>query len=424
MGSYLSRVLDAEIDELMSGVAALALEGPKGVGKTSTALRRSSTVIRLDDPGEREAFAANPTRLEALSAPVLIDEWQRLPQSWDLVRRAVDANRRPGRFLLTGSAAPLDSALHSGAGRIVSTRMRPLTLLERGVGTPTVSLRGLLSGQHLAIEGDSPVTLADYVEEITRSGLPGLRSVAGRALRAELDGYLDRIVEKEFPELGQRVRNPSALRRWMRAYAAASSTTASYERIRDAATAGESQKPARSTTIPYRDALESLWVLDPVPAWSPTRNPIRRLALAPKHQLADPALAARLLGATVDNLLTGRAEPGGTLTGSSLLGALFESLVTQSVRVYAQASEAVVGHLRTRAGEHEIDLVVERPDGRVVAFEVKLAREVSDPDVQQLRWLRGQIGDDLLDAAVITTGEHAYRRLDGVAVIPAALLGP
>lgn len=210
----------------------------------------------------------------------------------------------------------------------------------------------------------------------------------------------------------------------MRAYAAATSTTASYERIRDAATAGESEKPARSTTIPYRDALECLWVLDPVPAWLPSRGPIRRLASAPKHQFADPALAARLLGATADNLLAGRADGAGVLRGGSLLGALFESLVTLSVRVYAQAAEAVVGHLRTRAGEHEVDLVVERSDGRVVALEVKLAREVSDIDVRHLRWLRHQIGDDLLDAAVITTGDRAYRRPDGVAVIPAALLAP
>jgi predicted AAA+ superfamily ATPase len=417
-------VLDTELGELMTGTAAVSIEGAKGVGKTVTASRRAATVIRLDDPAEREAFAANPERLTSVAPPVLLDDWQRLPAVWDLVRRAVDADRRPGRFLLTGSAAPLGTALHSGAGRIVTARMRPMTLAERGVGEATVSLRELLTGDRKAVDGDSTVTVPQYVEELLASGFPGLRNVSGRALRAELDSYLDRIVHKDFPELGQRVRNPSALRRWMRAYAAATSTTASYEVIRDAATGGDADKPARSTTIPYRDALESLWIVDPVPAWLPAGSPVRRLASAPKHQLADPALAARLLGVDADALLSGRGNPPPGGRNRTMLGALFESLVTLCIRVYAQAAEGRVGHLRTRAGEHEIDLIVERADGRVVALEVKLAREVGDVDVKHLRWLGRQIGSDLLDAVVVTSGPYAYRRADGIAVVPAALLGP
>lgn len=424
MVAYTPRVLDAELDELLAGTAAVSIVGPKGVGKTATASRRAATVIRLDDPAERESFGANPDRLTSAAEPVLLDEWQRFPASWDLVRRAVDADRRSGRFLLTGSAAPLDTALHSGAGRIVTARMRPLTLAERNIGDGTVSLRQLLAGGRPALAGDSDIRLPDYVEGLLASGFPGLRQVHGRALRTELDGYLDRIAYREFPDLGQRVRNPSALRRWMRAYAAASSTTASYEAIRDAATGGDADKPARSTTIPYRDALESLWIVDPVPAWLPVGTEIRRLAAAPKHQLADPALAARLLGIGADALLSGRDDVPPVGRHLSMLGALFESLVTLCVRVYAQAAEAQVGHLRTRAGEHEIDLIVEGADGRVVALEVKVAREVGDSDVKHLHWLEQQIGPGLLDAAVITSGPHAYRRADGIAVIPAALLGP
>lgn len=422
MSGYLPRVLDGELDELLAGTAAVSIEGPKGVGKTVIAQRRAATVFRLDDPAEREIFAADPDRLGRAAEPVLVDEWQRLAMSWDVVRRAVDADRRPGRFLLTGSAAPLDAAVHSGAGRIVTARMRPLTLAERRLDAATVSVRALLSGAAGEVAGDTDVAVPVYVEEIVASGLPGLRGLTGRALRAELDGYLERIVHKEFPELGQRVRNPSALRRWMRAYAAASSTTASYESIRDAATGGEADKPARTTTIPYRDALESLWIVDPVPAWLPAGSALRRLVAAPKHQLADPALAARLLGIGADALLAGGGPARGRHHG--MLGALFESLVTLCVRVYAQAAEARVGHLRTRAGEHEVDLIIERSDGRIVAAEVKLARQVSDDDVKHLRWLKHQIGDDLLDALVITAGPDAYRRRDGVAVVPAALLGP
>jgi uncharacterized protein len=426
---YETRVLDAELDELLAGTSAVSIEGPKGVGKTATASRRAATIIRLDDPAQRQAFAADPDRVRTVAAPVLLDEWQREPSCWDVVRRAVDDDRRPGRFLLTGSAAPLHAALHSGAGRIVTARMRPMTLLERGVGESSVSLGELLRGEREPVDAETSIGLPDYVREIVGSGLPGLRQTDGRALRAELNGYLDRIVEKEFAEIGQRVRNPAALRRWMRAYAAASSTTASYEAIRDAATAGAADKPARSTTIPYRDALESLWIVDPVPAWSPVGSPIRRLAAAPKHHLADPALAARLLGVGGDALLSGGGWPAGTDVaragrGSTLLGALFESLATLCVRVYSQGAEARVGHLRTRTGEHEVDLIVERADGRVVAFEVKVGREINADDVKHLRWLREQLGAGLVDAAIITTGARAYRRTDGIAVIPLALLGP
>lgn len=245
-----------------------------------------------------------------------------------------------------------------------------------------------------------------------------------RALRAQLDGYIARIVERDFEEAGRRVRNPATLRRWLAAYAAASSSTASYETIRDAATGGEGEKPSRMTTTPYRDILERLWVVDPVPPWLPTRSRLRRLSSPAKHQLADPALAARLLGLDRRALLAG--APGVPRVGSegTLLGALFESLVTLDVRVYAQAAEAETRHLRTARGEHEIDLVVEGTDGRVVAIEVRLARDVKDRDLGNLRWLRERVGDDLVDAIVVTTGERAYRRRDGIGVVPAALLGP
>lgn len=221
-------------------------------------------------------------------------------------------------------------------------------------------------------------SLQRYVEEIVASGSPGLHALSGRPLRAQLDGYPLRVVDRDFPELGHDVRKPAALRRWMTAYAAASSTTASFERIRDAATGGQGEKPAKTTTMPYRDVLERLWILDPVPAWLPTRNPISRLSAPPKHQFADPALAARLLGIDAAGLLEGASAGPPIPRDGTLLGALFESLVTLSVRVYAQAAEATVKHLRTARGDHEVDLIVERDDGRVLAAEVKLARDVGD----------------------------------------------
>jgi predicted AAA+ superfamily ATPase len=300
--------------------------------------------------------------------------------------------------------------------------MRPLSLAERWPGSATVSLRELLVGERPQVAGVSSFGLADYTEEMFKSGFPGLRDLPVRLRRAQLDGYIQRVIDKDFPELGHQPRNPAALRRWMLAYASATATAASWEKVRDAATSGESDKPARTTVMPYRDVLERLYVLDPLPGWKPTRNHIRRLTEPPKHHLADPALATTLLGLTSQQLLAGDEPAIAIPRDGPFLGALFESLVTQSVRVYAQAAEASVGHLRTYAGEREVDLIVERGDGRVVAMEVKLHPVATDKDVVHLNWLREQMGADLLDAVVVTTGTEAYRRPDGIAVVPAALL--
>ncbi|WP_405063704.1 DUF4143 domain-containing protein [Kribbella sp. NBC_01505] len=424
MANYLARVVDAELDELLSGLPAITLDGPKGVGKTATAQRRARTVYTLDDPGQRLLLEADPGRLDRAEPPVLLDEWQLHPPVWDLVRRSVDRDSAPGRFLLTGSASPVESPTHSGAGRIVRLRMRPMALAERGIESPTVSLRGLLTGSRAPIDGSTNVRLAAYAEEIVGSGFPGIRPLAARARRAQLAGYLDRIVERDFPEQGHLVKRPATLRAWLAAYAAATATTAAYTAILDAATAGDTDKPAKTTTMAYRDVLSQLWLLEPVEAWLPTRNRLTRLGSAPKHHLADPALAAALLGVGVTALLDDVTGDSPRIRDGVLLGQLFESLVTLDVRVYAQAAEATVRHLRTRNGDHEVDLIVERADHRVVAIEVKLSPVVTDDDVRHLRWLKAQIGDDLLDAVVITTGGEAYRRADGIAVVPAALLGP
>jgi len=422
--TYQRRVLDDELDELMRGLPAIAIEGAKAVGKTATASQRATTIHQLDEPDERAIAEADLDRLLASPPPVLIDEWQHLPPVWDRVRRAVDGGATPGQFLLTGSASPKDTGTHSGAGRIVSLRMRPMSLAERLDEPATVSLAELLAGSRPAVGGRTAFKLEDYTEEVLRSGFPGLRALDGRALRAQLDGYIQRVVDRDFPELGHPVRNPSALRRWMTAYAAATATTTSFEKIRDASTSGHENKPARSTVQPYRDVLERLFILDGVPGWKPARNRIAQLALPPKHHLADPALAARLLGATANALLKGES-PGPTIPrDGTLLGALFESLVTQSVRVCAQTTEAAVGHLRTHRGDHEVDLIVERDDGRVIAIEVKLSATPDARAAKHLHWLSGQIGDELLDAVIVTTGQEAYRRADGIAVVPAALLGP
>ena len=234
----------------------------------------------------------------------------------------------------------------------------------RSIGSTTVSLAELLSGSRPPLAGTTTMKLSDYALEIERSGFPAIR-VLDRPLRErQIGSYLDRIVEHDLDELGSGVRDRASLAGGL----------------------------------------------------------LRRLAASPKHHLTDPALAMSSLGIEAEALLDGIATPHVTHRDGTLLGSLFESLMTLSVRVYAQASRARVSHLRTRGGEHEVDLIVERRDSRVVALEVKLTATVDDDDVRHLRWLSDRLGDNLLDAAVISTGPEAYRRQDGIGVIPAALL--
>ena len=421
--AYARRIIDDEFDELLAGLPAIAIDGARAVGKTASALQRAATVYRLDDQAELGIARADPHRLLDGAPPILIDEWQRLPESFDMVRRAVDDGAAAGTFLLTGSASPAAVPTHSGAGRVVRLRLRPMTLVERRVGDPTVSLGELLQGGRPPLAGRTDVRLEQYVEEIVASGFPGIRRLPDRARQAQLDGYLARIVDRDFEEVGREVRRPATLRRWLEAYAAATATTTSFERIRHAAASEHGSTPTKATTLPYRDVLERLWILDPVPAWLPTRNRLARLSFPPKHHLADPALAARLLGVDAATLLAARSVSPFVHREGTLLGALFESLVTLGVRVFAEASGARVGHLRSWGGEREVDLIVERAGG-IVAVEVKLRQVIDEGDVRQLRWLQQELGKQVLDAVVVTTGPAAYRRPDGIAVVPAALMGP
>ena len=420
---YQPRIVDSLLDKLLHGLPAVSVEGAKGVGKTATAQQLAASTIELDRVGLRSNVIADPQIIATMAAPTLIDEWQLVPSVWDTVRREVDRDRTPGRFILTGSSTPSrDARIHSGAGRIVRLVMRPMTLPERGVTRPAVSFSGLLDGGKPTATCSTDVSLTDYTREIIASGLPGIRQDPADLRRRQLDSYIDSALDRDIPELGATVRRPRALRAWLTAYAAATSTTANYTAILDASTPGEADKLSRATATVYRELLERVRLLEPLPAWVPTQNLLTRLSQAPKHHLVDPALAARLLGATEQSLLDATADAT-TVREGTLLGALFESLAVMTVRVYAELSGARVSHLRTRNGDHEIDLIVERDDHRVLAIEAKLSASASAHDTRHLTWLESQIGDKLIDKVIVNTGAFAHRMPDGTAVVPLALLG-
>lgn len=416
---YKKRIVDDLLDSLMSQLPAILLDGPKAVGKTSTAVQRARTIKRLDRLDERSLAAANPDWITRGEKPILLDEWHRSPDVWGEIKSAVDRDFTGGQYLLTGSLPSTET--HSGAGRITAVRMRPLSIAEREIEQPTVSLKKLLDGS-ANIEGETSTGINDYTREMAVSGFPAIRTLSGRALKFALDGYIDRIIDADIKDVGLSIRKPASLRSWITAYAAATATTASWETIRDAANSGSHEPPAKTTVIPYRDALTRLRILDELPAWTPSHNPFTKVSLAARHFLADPALALRLMNYDSETIQTasgfGRAK-----FDSPLIGRMFEALAVQSVQTYVQAAFAAVSHFRDMNGRHEIDMIIEREDGKVLAVEVKLSATPDPADGKHLKWLKSEIEEQLIDLVVIYAGKYAYRHND-IAYVPLALLGP
>ena len=421
--AYRRRAVDDELDELLGGIPAILLDGAKGVGKTSTGKRRAKTVIRLDVPSQLQIAQADPDGILDHESPILIDEWQRYAPIWDAVKRNVDDEDKDGVFILTGSAYVPDATVHSGALRIHELRMRPMTLSERGVVNPSVSLSSLIDGEKEIKGNASHFGLSEYVKEIAASGFPGIRKMSAKLQSAELGSYLTNIVNRDFVEAGHKVRKPAVLLAWLRAYAAATATNMSYEKIRGMSISGDETPPTKVTALTHIEVLKMLRILDEVPAWLPGFNFLAELSQAPKRHLVDPALAVRALGLNAKMLLKGEEGEVRFEGKGDLLGRLFESLVTLSLRTFAQSLGATISHLRTVEGAREVDLILETEAGKIIGIEVKLSPTVKDDDVKHLLWLRENAKTEVIDLIVITTGDTAFRRADGVAVIPLALLG-
>ena len=402
---------------------AIMIGGAKGVGKTETAKLFANTTLQLDRKSVREGLEAEYERLYDYVPPVLIDEWQHLPEVWDRVRRMVDDNVPEGSIILTGSQQSKDLSLHSGAGRIVRFRMRPLSLAERFRQPDKITLEDCFAGKvpdNPWIE--STTTFTHYMQEVTRSGFPAIYNASEKIRSSLLDSYIENIATRDFAAQGIQLRQPDTLIRWMRAYAAATGTTTSYNKMLDAATPGEDNKPSKPTAISYREALRSLWLIDDLPYWGEGEDFFGRLKQTSKHFLADPGLEARLLGLSADDLIMGNANTAHDLIYGSIAGRLFESLCAMSVRSYAASLGAQTSFLRTVNGGREIDLIVEK-DRKLVIIETKMGATVSGEDVRHLNWFEEMLGDRVMEKIILTTGDQTYRRKDRVLVIPAALFG-
>ncbi len=407
--TYLRRHMDGRLARLLEVHPACLVEGVRGAGKTSTALRLAAATLRLDHPPTAHQAANDFEGLCAsLAAPVLVDEWQRIPQVWDSLRRMIDDDRSPGRFILSGSSrAAVSADVHTGAGRILPLRLRPMTLSERRGEVPAVALADLAEHGIEAVRGvRSPFSPAEQAASAVESGLPGYLGLAELDQQEALRAYLDLAVARDLSEISSTVRHTGKLRNYLRAYGAVVATTTDHATIHQAAGV------SKTTGEAYHDLLSRLGLIEDLPGWS--HNRLKRLTRRPKRHLVDPALAA-----------ADHHESSAVLSGRrDRLGELFESVVAAQLRAAADALGLSwrFGHLRSAGGDQEIDLIADLPDGGVLAFEAKLNESVGKADVKHLSGLRDRLGDSFRAGLVVHPGTTAFRVDDRIAVVPLGAL--
>lgn len=396
------------------------IKGPKWCGKTTTAERMSSSAIFLQDPDNRDYYMElgrrKPSALLQGEYPRLIDEWQDIPKIWDAVRFDVDRNGSHGRYILTGSSTPKEvdedeEIKHTGTGRIASVTMHTMSLFESGESTGEVSLSALFNGE-TDNDAHSSLSIDDVAYLLCRGGWPGTLDLERRyALRASRD-YYQSVINSDISKVDDVKRNPYVADAIMRSYARNSCVPAELTTIlRDVGSIA-----TRPTVNNYIDALRRIFVIEDIPSWRPSLMSKARLRATPKRCLSDPSIAVAAMG----------AGPGALLSDMPAFGSLFESLCVRDVRVYADPLEGRVMHYHDTS-DLEVDIIIELPDGRWCAMEVKLGRD-EDEGARNLLRLKNKTvlnsGIEPSFMAVITSGGFFHVRSDGIMVIPIGCLGP
>ncbi|MEO8570956.1 MAG: DUF4143 domain-containing protein [Chloroflexota bacterium] len=413
---YLTRFADAELTDRLRATGAVLIEGPRGCGKTQTALQAARSAVRLDrDPAARSAGALDPSLLLAGEHPRLIDEWQLVPDVWNEVRGDVDDHPgKPGRYILAGSAVPADDATrHTGSLRVTRLRMRPMSLAESGHSSGDVSLAALFAGGE-ARATDPGLDIRAIAERIVIGGWPALirRDPADAMLATQ--GYLDETRLVDLERLDGVRRDPENVARVLRSLARNAATEAADQTIaKDVA--GADGPIDRHTVANYVKALARVFVVEDLPAWSPALRSRGILRSSETRHFVDPSVAAAALGASPERLLQ---DP-------ETLGLLFESLAVRDLRIYGQAIGASAFHYRENTGL-EADAILQRRDGAWAALEVKLGQKDIEHGADSLLRVAEHIDTGRHGTpaflAVITGWGYAYRRADGVFVIPIGAL--
>lgn len=412
--NYYPRICDQVLSRKLQLTGATLVVGPKWCGKTETALQAARSVIYIQsDPQYKETGKLMPSLLLEGETPRLIDEWQEVPELWNAVRHSVDQRKKQGQFILTGSATPRDEVLaHSGIGRISRIQMRPMSLYESKESTGSVSLKALFEGEQ-EIAAVSSMDIPQLAFSICRGGWPGAVTLpAGSEMLAR--EYTDMLVEADIRNLDGIERNPHRVRQVLRSLARNISTLTTANTILADVRANDITINER-TLDNYLNAMRRLFVVEDVPAWSPSVRSKTTIRTSVKRQLADPSIATAVM----------RVDTAGLLHDLNTFGFLFESLCTRDLRVYAQSNDGEIFHYRDK-DQLEIDLIISLNDGRWAAIEVKLGEHQADEAAANLIQLKNKVDTSRIGEPsflmVLTGGKFSYQRKDGVMVVPLACL--
>ena len=420
---YRKRIADIVLSEMLAYCGAVEIRGPKWCGKSTTAEQHAKSVVYLQDlrTKERNVLLAKNAPHIFLSGdtPRLIDEWQEVAFIWDQIRFEVDKRNAMGQFILTGSATPLDEDAysHSGIGRIVPMRMRTMSLFESGDSTGEVSLKALFDG-NLELGILNETGLEEYAYLVCRGGWPGIFSVSQENALKLPRNFYEGLIHDDINRVFKNRKNPDRLKRIMRAYARMESSQVSLETLTDDLKSNEGTSIDKRTVSSYIEALKRLYVVEEMPAWNPNLRSKTAIRTVNTRHFTDPSIACAALGIGPEDLIH----------DMKTFGLLFESMCVRDLRVYAQTLDGEVYHYRDHSGL-EADAVVHLRNGEWGAVEVKLRSGDSiDEGARNLLRLAKKIDRHKMKAPsflmVLTATEFAYRREDGVYVVPIGCLAP
>jgi len=417
---YLPRLIEKTIKEKLSYIGAIQIEGPKWCGKSTTASRFANTIIKLQDPivYSRYKTYATTSKADLLlgDKPILFDEWQKIPEIWDFVRLDIDEqNSKAGQYILTGSAKPEDDPdRHSGTGRIARIRMSPLSLFESKESSGEVSLEKLFNEPENNVRGQSKLTINDQVNLVCRGGWPGLYGQSIKNAINYVKDYYEGLTNSDITDVDSIKRNPNRAKAILRTYARNISTLTDYQTmIRDLENVGEGVD--KTTFASYLNAFEKLFVIENIDAWTPKLRSATRIRMSQKKKFVDPSIAAVALGATSDELSK----------DMETFGFFFESMVTRDLRVYLDKLDGRVFYYRDK-NELEVDCILKLDDGRWAAVEIKVGGNQLDNAAANLIKLKNIVDTEHMKEPsflmIVYAGTSAYKRADGVYVVPVGCL--
>lgn len=417
MLNYRPRIVDSLLQRKLQTIGAVLIEGPKLCGKSTTATMQAKSVLFMEPGRTLEIAELNPKLLLEGEVPRLIDEWQLAPKLWDVIRREIDRREGlPGQFILTGSAVPPDKSgiMHTGTGRFGWLKMRPMTLFESKESNGSVSLGALFEGE-LNIASTCSLSLEDVAFAACRGGWPTALRQTGQLALAHAFDYFDAIVREDISRVDGTRRNQETTRKLLRSYARAQGSQISLSEIaKDVA-----QQISEKTIGSYLSALRQIFVVEDIPAWNPNLRSKTAIRTSDTRYFVDPSIATAALG----------IGPRELLLNPETFGFIFETLCMRDLRVYAEALDGSISHYRDKNGL-ECDAVLHRRDGRYGLIEIKLGSEKGIEDgIKTLTALSKKINTDTMPAPsflmiLTASGDFAYRRDDGILVVPIGCLKP